>query len=134
MARGLKFQRDCTIYVAKTKALISLSAPLFSHWQKSGFLMTQLKWIMYDYVHCIVVKDFEILVKHSACFFKFYISNVNGRVGKTASYLVLLITLSHHCGFKPSFICLTGTSKVLLTGGCSLFSKTHCRKRDKVRI
>ena len=43
-ARGLRKKRDCTIYVAKTKALIScrvaaqLSAPLFSHMQKAGFL------------------------------------------------------------------------------------------------
>ena len=34
---------DCTIYVAKTKALISFAvASLFSHMQKSGFLMTRL--------------------------------------------------------------------------------------------
>ena len=36
-------QRNCTIYVAKTKALISCacSSPLFSHRQNTGFLMTR---------------------------------------------------------------------------------------------
>ena len=42
MARGLKFwtkkRRNCTIYVAKSKAVISC-APLISHRQKAGFLM-----------------------------------------------------------------------------------------------
>ena len=46
IARGLKFQiyriELFTIYIAETKALISWSAPLFSHMQKVGFLMTQL--------------------------------------------------------------------------------------------
>ena len=40
--------RDCTIRVAKTKALIrgyreAESASLFSHMQKAGFLITRLK-------------------------------------------------------------------------------------------
>ena len=44
MARGFNYFRwDCAaFYVAKTKLLRSWSAPLFSHMQKSGFLMTQL--------------------------------------------------------------------------------------------
>ena len=33
---------SCTIRVAKTKALISFIVTLFSHRQKSGFLMTRL--------------------------------------------------------------------------------------------
>ena len=43
-------ERDCTIYVAKTKTLISFAvtekliyASLFSHMQNVGFLMTRLK-------------------------------------------------------------------------------------------
>ena len=41
---GFRKKRDCTICVAKTKALISCAvfAPLLSHMQKSGFLMTRL--------------------------------------------------------------------------------------------
>ena len=44
--------RDCSIYVGKTKALIScavtaqLSAPLFSHIHTTGFLMKQLISVM----------------------------------------------------------------------------------------
>ena len=48
MARGLMFQRDCTIYVAKIKALIScavtthlICAFVFA-FAMAGFLMTQL--------------------------------------------------------------------------------------------
>ena len=35
---------ECTIYVVKTKVLIScaVTAPLFSNMQKAGFLMTRL--------------------------------------------------------------------------------------------
>ena len=47
---GLMKKRNCTIRVAKTKVLISCtvtaSAPLFSHRQKSGFLMTGLIFFM----------------------------------------------------------------------------------------
>ena len=51
MASGLKFRYkgDCTIYVAKTKALIrfAVTAKLIcvfvSHMQNVGFLMTRLK-------------------------------------------------------------------------------------------
>ena len=41
---GFRKQRDCTIYVAKTKAMIScvVTAPLFLHMQKTGFLMIRL--------------------------------------------------------------------------------------------
>ena len=36
---------DCTIRVAKTKAVISFEVTeLFSHIQKAGFLMTRLLW------------------------------------------------------------------------------------------
>ena len=52
MARGLKFwsygERDCTIYVAKTKGFRS-AGPLFSHLQKVGFFMMQL--ICSQFVH-----------------------------------------------------------------------------------
>ena len=36
---------DCTFYVAKTNALIrcSLSAPLFSHMNKSGFVLLPIQ-------------------------------------------------------------------------------------------
>ena len=49
MARGFR-KRNCTIYVAKTKVLISctvmkqLSTSLFPHMQEVGFLMT---WFMF---------------------------------------------------------------------------------------
>ena len=53
-ARNFKFNKktDCNIQVVKTKALICFvltanwSAPLFSHRQKSSFLMTWLIWIL----------------------------------------------------------------------------------------
>ena len=41
---GYRKGRDCTIYAAKIKEPIScaVTAPLFLHMQKVGFLMTQL--------------------------------------------------------------------------------------------
>ena len=40
---GFRKRRDCTIYVAKTKLLISCTVTLlFSHMQKAGFLLMRL--------------------------------------------------------------------------------------------
>ena len=40
---------DSTIYVAKTKLIsCTVSAPLFLHVQKAGFLMTRLKCFMFQ--------------------------------------------------------------------------------------
>ena len=41
---GYRQWRDCTVYVAKTKALISfaVTASLFLHMRKAGFLTTRL--------------------------------------------------------------------------------------------
>ena len=50
---GFRKKRDCTIRVAKTKALISfavtakqMAASLFSHMRKADFLVTRLIWKM----------------------------------------------------------------------------------------
>ena len=76
--KGFKKKRNCTVLVAKTKALISWSAPLFSHRQYSSFLMAWLisfvQRLRYFKVSSLIIEastinDYEHLMVVNSYFF-----------------------------------------------------------------